>query len=336
MEAASGVIYPAFEKIVWRKRVILAAFVLFAVFSAFLSLWTGHFGESFSAVWDDPLERKIFLLLRLPRVAAGVLVGAGLAASGVLAQAILRNPLASPFTLGISSGAAFGAALGIFFGVLSLWRMAFLSFIFAAMTSGGIVALAKFKNSKPETMVLGGVAIMFLFAAATSLLQYMATENQVQAIVFWGFGNLGRVGWKEVAVSGAMVLIPLPFAIKLSWDLNTLSVGEDAAASLGANVERVRVMGIVIISLMAAGSICFTGIIGFIGLVSPHITRLCLGADHRFLLPGAALFGVGLVSISDALARNILAPQILPIGIITAFLGVPFFFWLLLRKKQRA
>jgi iron complex transport system permease protein len=174
---------------------------------------------------------------------------------------------------------------------------------------------------------------MFLFAAATSLLQYLATENQVQAIVFWGFGNLGRVGWHEVMVAAFMILVPLPFAIKLSWDLNTLALGEDSAASLGANVTRLRYTGVVIMSLMAAGSICFTGLIGFVGLVSPHITRMCLGTDHRFLIPGSALFGVTLVTLSDTLARSIIAPQILPIGIITSFLGVPFFFWLLLKSR---
>jgi iron complex transport system permease protein len=132
-----------------------------------------------------------------------------------------------------------------------------------------------------------------------------------------------------------MIIVPLPLALKLSWDLNALSVGEDAAASLGASVEKTRIGGITLISLMAAGSICFTGVIGFIGLVSPHVARMCLGTDHRYLIPGAALFGVGLVCLSDAAARSVLAPQILPIGIITSFLGVPFFFWLLIRKKRR-
>lgn len=308
--------------------------LVFSLMAIFLSLWKGHFGESLSAVFSSPVSKRVFLSLRLPRVTMGILVGCGLAASGALAQAVLRNPLASPFTLGISSGAAFGAALSIFFGILSLWRTAAYAFIFASITSLGILGLAKFKNSRPETMVLGGVAIMFLFAAATSLLQYLSSENQIQAIVFWSFGNLGRAGWSEVAVAAFMILVPFPFAMRLSWDLNALSAGEDAASSLGTDVESLRRLGVVFISLMAAGSICFTGLIGFVGLVAPHIVRMCLGPDHRYLLPGSALLGIFLVTISDALARSILAPQILPIGIITAFLGTPFFFWLLLKSRK--
>mgnify|MGYP000215562494 CR=1 FL=1 len=264
-------------------------------------------------------ELALFVRLRLPRVLMGALVGAGLAMSGTLAQAVLRNPLASPFTLGISSGAAFGAALAILLGGASQWGMAGNAFVFAALTAFAALGFARLRDSRPETLILGGVAIMFLFSAATSLLQYVATEYQVQAIVFWGFGNLGRVGWSELGMAAVMILLPVPFALKLSWDLN---------------VRRLRIGGILAASLMAAGAICFTGVIGFIGLVAPHIARLALGAEHRFLIPGAALFGASLVTFSDVLARNICPPQIIPIGILTSFLGVPFFFWLLMRKGQ--
>ena len=279
-------------------------------------------------------ELALFVRLRLPRVLMGALVGAGLAMSGTLAQAVLRNPLASPFTLGISSGAAFGAALAILLGGASQWGMAGTAFVFAALTAFAALGFARLRDSRPETLILGGVAIMFLFSAATSLLQYVATEYQVQAIVFWGFGNLGRVGWSELGMAAVMILLPVPFALKLSWDLNALLAGEETASSLGVNVRRLRIGGILVASLMAAGAICFTGVIGFIGLVAPHIARLALGAEHRFLIPGAALFGASLVTFSDVLARNICPPQIIPIGILTSFLGVPFFFWLLMRKGQ--
>lgn len=279
-------------------------------------------------------ELALFVRLRLPRVLMGALVGAGLAMSGTLAQAVLRNPLASPFTLGISSGAAFGAALAILLGGASQWGMAGNAFVFAALTAFAALGFARLRDSRPETLILGGVAIMFLFSAATSLLQYVATEYQVQAIVFWGFGNLGRVGWSELGMAAVMILLPVPFALKLSWDLNALLAGEETASSLGVNVRRLRIGGILVASLMAAGAICFTGVIGFIGLVAPHIARLALGAEHRFLIPGAALFGASLVTFSDVLARNICPPQIIPIGILTSFLGVPFFFWLLMRKGQ--
>lgn len=279
-------------------------------------------------------ELALFARLRLPRVLMGALVGAGLAMSGTLSQAVLRNPLASPFTLGISSGAAFGAALAILLGGMSQWGMAGSAFIFAALTAFAALGFARLRDGRPETLILGGVAIMFLFSAATSLLQYVATEYQVQAIVFWGFGNLGRVGWSELGVAAAMILLPVPFILRLSWELNALLAGEETASSLGVNVRRLRIGGIMAASLMAAGAICFTGVIGFIGLVAPHIARLALGAEHRFLLPGAALFGAALVALSDVLARNICPPQIIPIGILTSFLGVPFFFWLLMRNAR--
>lgn len=279
-------------------------------------------------------ECALFTRLRLPRVLMGALVGAGLAMSGTLSQAVLRNPLASPFTLGISSGAAFGAALAILLGGASQWAMSGSAFAFAALTAFASLGFARLRDDRPETLILGGVAIMFLFSAATSLLQYVATEYQVQAIVFWGFGNLGRVGWSELALAAAMILIPVPFALKLSWDLNALLAGEETAASLGVNVRRLRIGGILAASLMAAGAICFTGVIGFIGLVAPHVARLALGAEHRFLLPGAALFGASLVILSDVLARSVCPPQIIPIGILTSFLGVPFFFWLLMRNTR--
>ena len=208
------------------------------------------------------------------------------------------------------------------------------AFVFAALTAFAALGFARLRDSRPETLILGGVAIMFLFSAATSLLQYVATEYQVQAIVFWGFGNLGRVGWSELGMAAVMILLPVPFALKLSWDLNALLADEETASSLGVNVRRLRIGGILAASLMAAGAICFTGVIGFIGLVAPHIARLALGAEHRFLIPGAALFGASLVTFSDVLARNICPPQIIPIGILTSFLGVPFFFWLLMRKGQ--
>jgi iron complex transport system permease protein len=333
MESTPVDSYVKFSLVQRKKFIVLLFMASFAGLAVWICLTSGGGTFSLSGLMDSPIERRVFLSLRLPRIVIGILVGAGLAMSGVLAQAILRNPLASPFTLGISSGAAFGAALSIFFGAASLWLMAASSFVFAGLTSAGILVLARIKNSRPETMILGGVAIMFLLAAGTSLLQYLATEYQVQAMVFWGFGDLGRAGWTEVGASAAMILLPVPLALRLSWDLNTLAAGEETAASLGANVHRLRLTGIVLISLMAAGSICFTGLIGFVGLVAPHIARMCLGVEHRFLLPGAAFFGIGLVTVSDALARSIWAPQVVPIGIITSFLGVPFFFWLLLRNN---
>lgn len=305
---------------------------MLAILGAAVGLGSGLGGLGFFPLTAGPEDERIFLALRLPRVAMGLLVGTGLAISGALSQAILRNPLASPFTLGISSGAAFGAALGIFAGVASIWGLALSAFVFAALTTGGVLLLARYKGGRPETLVLGGVAIMFLFASSTSLLQYMATEQQLQSIVFWGFGNLGRAGWPEVLVAGILILAPAPAAMRLAWDLDVLAAGEETASSLGTDVRKLRLAGVLLISVMSAGSICFTGLIGFVGLVAPHMTRLFLGADHRYLIPGSAFLGATLLTFSDALSRTLWSPQVVPIGILTSFLGVPFFFWLLLRR----
>jgi len=314
-----------------RRQRFLAGLLCLAVLAAALGLAAGPHGI---ALPRTGLEIEMFWTLRLPRVVLALLIGSGLAMAGGLSQAVLRNPLASPFTLGIASGGAFGAALAIILGVLSPWAMAASAFAFALSTSLLVLGLARLKNSRPETLILGGVAVMFLYSAATSLLQYVGTEHQTQAIVFWSFGNLGRAGWNEIAVAAAMILLPAPLLLKLAWDLNALAGGDEAAASLGVDVGRVRLLGIVLSSLMAAGAIAFAGVIGFIGLVAPHAARMCVGSDHRYLFPASALFGAALVTGADAAARTIWAPQVIPIGIVTSFLGVPFFFWLLLRSSR--
>ena len=259
---------PAARYLARRKRqnLLLGLLALVALCMLLLGVSVGN-GVVRLPLGFSEHELALFVRLRLPRVLMGALVGAGLAMSGTLAQAVLRNPLASPFTLGISSGAAFGAALAILLGGASQWGMAGNAFVFAALTAFAALGFARLRDSRPETLILGGVAIMFLFSAATSLLQYVATEYEVQAIVFWGFGNLGRVGWSELGMAAVMILLPVPFALKLSWDLNALLAGEETASSLGVNVRRLRIGGILAASLMAAGAICFTGVIGFIGLV---------------------------------------------------------------------
>lgn len=318
-----------------RQSSSLTALFVFACIALVFGLGLGPYGWSLPFFDLSTSESRIFWQLRLPRVVMGALVGGGLAMGGVLSQAVLRNPLASPFTLGIASGAAFGAALVILSGFFGTWQMAIGAFSFAALTAFAILGIAGLRGSHPGTLILGGVAVMFLFSAATSFLQYLGTEQQVQAIVFWSFGNLGRVGWPEILTAACMILLPLPVVLRMAWDFNALSIGEESAAALGVSVTQLRILGILAASFMTAGAICFTGVIGFIGLVSPHIARFCLGGDHRLLLPGAAFFGIGLVTLADALARTLLAPQVIPVGIVTAFLGVPFFFWLLLSHQNR-
>lgn len=295
------------------------------------------FKDSFAALFSDAgLAHAIVWKLRFPRIVMAVLVGCGLALAGTVFQSILRNPLASPYTLGIAASAGFGAVLAIVLssGFSNEYIIAGNAFFFALLSSFLILGIAKLKGSTTETMVLAGIAIMFLFSSLSSLFQYMGTMEEVHEIVFWFFGSLSKVGWKEIGVASAMILVPIPILLKWSWDLNLLAAGDESAKALGVNVTRIRTLGVVLASLITAGAICFTGVIGFIGLVSPHITRMVIGGDHRFLLPASALTGAVLVLTADTLGRTLWAPQVIPVGIVTSFIGVPFFLYLLMKRTR--
>ncbi len=253
-------------------------------------------------------------------------------------QGILKNPLASPFTLGIASAAGFGAALAIVLGagfVGGEYLIIFNAFIFTLLASLSVYGLAKYKGITPETMILAGIAIMYLFSAMTSFLQYVGQAEQVQEVVFWMMGSLGRSSWDKVWVVTAVIAACFPYLLLKSWDINALGAGDETAKSLGVDVEKTRVICMVLVSLITASVICFTGTIGFIGLVAPHITRMVIGGDHRFLLPASALVGGLLLLAADTVARTIMAPVILPVGIMTSFLGVPFFVYLFMRRKKQ-
>ena len=208
------------------------------------------------------------------------------------------------------------------------------AFFFALLSSCLILGIARLKGSTPETMILAGIAIMFLFSSLSSLFQYMGTMEEVHEIVFWFFGSLSKVGWKEIGIASVMILLPIPIILRWAWDFNLLAAGDESAKALGVNVTKIRTCGVIFASLITAAAICFTGVIGFIGLVAPHITRMMIGGDHWFLLPASALVGSILVLAADTLGRTFWAPQIIPIGIVTSFIGVPFFFYLLMKKTK--
>jgi iron complex transport system permease protein len=301
------------------------------VYSTILArFFPGHFHSTAFTdmiVWD----------LRLHRVLMSIVAGMGLGVAGAVMQGILKNPLASPFTLGISSAAGFGAALAIILGsgiVAGSWLVIGNAFIFALLSAFAVYGLAKYKGISTETMILAGIAIMYLFSALTSLLQYRGKSEEVHEVVFWMMGSLGRSSWETSGMVITILVICLPYLIIKSWDLNALGAGDETAQSLGVNVERTRVIYMMLSSLITASIISFTGTIGFIDLVSPHITRMAIGGDHRFLLPGSALVGALLLLAADTTARTILAPEILPVGIMTALLGVPFFVYLFMRRKK--
>ncbi|MDY0039663.1 MAG: iron ABC transporter permease [Desulforhabdus sp.] len=323
------------------KMVYLLTMLLCLALSVFAGLLQGasstSWSEALTALWDRSGRAHLIVWqLRLPRIAMGCLIGWGLALGGAACQTVLRNPLASPFTLGVASGAGFGAVLGIIwgFGRFQQEIIALSAFLFALLTILAVLTVAQIKGASPETLILAGVATMFLFSALTSLLQYIGTFEEVHAIVFWMFGSLSKVGWNEIALAVVMILPASLVLYFKSWDLNLLIGGDETAQSLGVNAPGLRKVALVLSALMTAGAICFTGIIGFVGLVSPHIGRMLIGADHRYLIPASGVIGALLVVTADTLSRTVWMPQIIPIGIVTSFLGVPFFFYLLLKKTR--
>lgn len=294
-----------------------------------------------------PVNETTYLIiwnLRLPRVLMAIASGAALAASGMILQVILRNPLASPYTLGISSSAAFGASLAVILGagVIGYKQLVFINlpmitvnaFCISIISAFTISLLSKIKGATVETMVLAGIAITYLFSALTSLIQYFGTEEQVAAIVFWMFGDLGKADWINLSIVSATTILSLPILLKLSWDYNALILGDEIAKSLGVHVDSLRIVSMILATLLTAVSVSFLGTIGFIGLLAPHIARMLVGGDHRFLLPTSCLIGAILLLTADMASRRLLPPLILPVGVLTSLLGVPLFLYLLLRRKR--
>lgn len=329
-----------YKTFVAKKIVFFILVGVLLVISVLIALHTGAAGLSPTKILagiakSEDFSANIIWHLRLPRICTAILVGWGLALSGTLSQAILKNPLASPYTLGLAAGAGFGAVLGIVFGQGSSgWSVPVFALFLALGTSFIILGISKLKNATAETLILSGIAVMFLFSSLISFIQYISTMEEVHEIVFWFFGSLSKTGWQEIGIMSLMIIPAFFLVICWSWDLNIMMSGDEAARSLGINVTRIRNCGVLIISLMTAGAICFTGTIGFIGLVTPHITRMIIGSDHRFLLPASGILGAILVVNADTLSRTVWTPQVIPIGIVTSFLGVPFFVYLLMRETR--
>jgi iron complex transport system permease protein len=306
------------------------------IWDAFAAFFHRFFPDRIRTTW---LAETCLWDLRLPRILLGSLTGASLAIAGDVMQGILKNPLASPYTLGISAGAGFGASLAIiagagFIGSGGEYLIIGNAFIFGLLCSFIIFLFASRKGATPETMILVGIAILYIFSAAIILLQYFGEEEAVVESIFWMVGGLDRASWDKVLISGIMLLFCFPLLMIKSWDLNVMAAGDEAAKSIGINVKRVRIFILSITSLMVAGTICFTGTIGFIGLVAPHITRMVIGGDNRFLIPASAIIGAVLLIGADVLARNLIPPVIIPVGVITACMGGPLLLFLVMKRKK--
>lgn len=282
----------------------------------------------------------------MPIMAAAMITGGGLALSGTVMQCILRNPLASPYTLGLSSAAAFGAAFAILFldggsatsryiSVSSPYVTTACAFGFAMVATAVILLLTRITRVSAETMVLAGIAISAIFSAGLTLMQYMADSVQLSAIVSWSFGSLSNANWGWDLIIFLVFLPILLYFITVRWDLNSLDAGDEVAKGLGVNTERFRVLGLVLTALLSAVLVSGFGVIAFVGLIAPHLARMIIGSDHRFLIPMSVVSGAGILLLANVVAMNVMRPMVLPVGLLTSLLGGPMFIYLLVRRYRR-
>ena len=287
----------------------------------------------------DKTDLTILWQLRLPRVLLAMVAGAGLALAGVAMQAILRNPLASPFTIGVSPAAAFGASIAILYGLdKSLGQFAVIgsAFVSALVCAALVIGIALVHGASSSSIILAGIAMSYLFGALTASVQFLATDERLSTIIHWTFGTLNRSVWSEVGFALLVVCSVFPILLRYAWGYNALTFGgEEVAGSLGFRLRRMRLVSITAAVMATATIVSFTGVIGFVGLVAPHLARLMIGADHRLLLPFSALTGALLLLVADTIGRLLFAPVVLPVGIVVAFVGVPVFLHLIIAQRRQ-
>ena len=346
----------AYSLVAKRRRMIVLVLASLLFSTACISLLLGSAStplESLRALTcllshsAGSLACRVLVEIRLPRIVMAVLAGGCFGVAGCLLQTVLRNPLASPYTIGVSSAASFGAALAIILGagVVGWWGsyivylnpyLVIANAFFFALIASVIVALLAYRyGASPGVVILAGIAVAYVFQAATSLLQYLGSSEQIAAVVFWVFGDLGRAEWLDDKITLMVLLAGLATALAMARMLDALQASEEVAYSLGVNVRLVRTITLVVASILTATPTAFIGVIGFIGLLAPHIARFIIGSKHSYLVPCSMLTGGILLLAADTIARTITQPLILPVGIVTSFMGVPLFLALLVRRGSR-
>ncbi|MGC6386387.1 FecCD family ABC transporter permease [Ewingella sp. S1.OA.A_B6] len=335
-----------YQSIVRRRLLLMLVLVVAIVISLIIDFVMGPSGLSLGTLWQtlfdaasaDAGTRVIVWDIRLPYALMAIAVGMSLGLAGAEMQTILNNPLASPFTLGVSSAAAFGAALAIVLGigipgVPDQWFISANAFIFALLAALMLDGITRWTRVASSGVVLFGIALVFTFNALVSLMQFIATEDTLQGLVFWTMGSLARASWVKLGVMLLAFLVLLPWSMMSAWKLTALRLGEDRAISFGIDVRRLRLATLLRISILSALAVAFVGPIGFIGLVAPHIARLMFGEDHRFYLPASALIGALVLSMASVASKNLVPGVIIPVGIVTSLVGVPFFLSIILRHR---
>lgn len=332
-----------------RKRTLLVAvLVVLAVFGVLLDLTTGPSGlplievlRSLTGIGEVAQSTNVIVWqVRLPVAAIALFVGAALALAGAEMQTVLENPLAEPFTLGVSSAAALGAATSIVLGFTlpflpPEWSISANAFVFALGTLMLLQLLGGLRGGGPEGLILFGIALNFAAAAFLSLLQFIASADALQQLVFWTMGSLSAANWTGVTMLIIVLAITAPFSLRAAWQLTALRLGADQARSFGVNVEALRRWSLLRVSLLAATAVSMVGVIGFVGLAGPHIARLLVGEDHRFFLPASLLTGAVIMSLASTLSKMLIPGVLLPVGLVTSLIGLPIFFALIMRGQSR-
>lgn len=330
-------------------RILFIAICVIGVFVvAILSATVGSYpisaGDVYGTIWtaitggvqQDPTVAHIVIDLRMPRILGAIVCGAALAICGTAMQSMMKNPLADPYTMGISSGAGFGAALAIILGIelVSGGGTILNAFIFAVIPATIILFLSKFRKATPTMMILCGTSLMYLFNALTQLFMLIADPDDMSTVYQWMVGSLDGIDFNELFVVLLITIAGSLYIQTYSNQLNIMGTGDDSAKSMGVNVERSRLIMLLMITLVAASVVSFTGIIGFVGLIAPHVARHIIGSDNRFLVPASAAFGALLLLISDIVAKVVAAPMMLPVGVVTSCIGGPLFMFLILRTNK--
>ena len=339
-----------------RNRAVIVAMFLAVIVTSVACLFVGSSDMSFGDALDALLgggndaQSRIIWRIRVPRVLAAIVAGAGLSVAGLIMQTTLNNAMASPSTLGVSNAAVFGANLSIIAfagGFLSTgnnvqsfdvganpYATSLLAFAFAAASVLLILGLCTLRSFSPNVVVLSGMAIGSVWTAATTILQFYATDVGLSAAVVWSFGDLRRATYRTDAIMAAVVLVGLVFFMLMSWKYNALLSGEATAKTMGVNVEALRFVSLLLASVITAVCVSFLGVIGFVGIICPHVTKKLLGQDHRVTIPVSCLMGSLLLTLADTLSRSMGSGSALPVGAITSLLGAPFFIAIIFGRKE--
>ena len=331
---------------------MLAAVIIVSIACLFVGSSNMSFSDALNALLGggNNAQSRIIWKIRVPRVLAAIIAGAGLSVAGLIMQSTLSNSMASPSTLGVSNAAVFGANLSIIAfagGFLSTgnniqnfdasanpYATSLLAFVFSALSVLLILALCSVRSFSPNVVVLAGIAIGSVWTAATTILQFYATDVGLSAAVVWSFGDLGRATYRTDAIMAAVTLVGFVFFMLMAWKYNALLSGEATAKTMGVHVEGLRVVSMLLASVITAVCVSFLGVIGFVGIICPHVTKKLLGQDHRVTIPVSCLMGSLLLVLADTLARSLGSGSALPVGAITSLLGAPFFIFIIFGRKE--